>query len=188
MFAAQRDASTEPFHLICVNTAHTRATGLDTSQIAGLRPSDILPNDEGRKVEARYESCVTLSDVIHYNEELHLSGRLTHWHTTLMPVKLDCGGDRVIGTALTLGLPVVTDDLSDAEYYAAQVQMRLGQIGQFLRIIQEHPETPQDLRTGAIMMEGLNHSLDHLLQDLRLATQSRPPARVDTRNHLQLVS
>lgn len=171
MFAAERSGPSVPFRLICVNAAHTRSTGLETEQIAGKRPLDILSAAEGRAVEARYDTCANFGEVINYQEELHLNGHLTKWQTTLMPVTLHSGADRVIGTALTLGLPANTSNISDAEYYAAQAQMRMGQIGQFMEMLQTHPETPLELRTGAMLMGGLTRSISHMMQDLRLSVR-----------------
>ncbi len=188
MFAAQRASPEHPFYLLCVNAAHTRSTGLSTAQVSGLRPTQLLEPDEGKAVEDRYASCATSGQVISYEEEFHLNGRLTRWETTLLPVDADGGGQRVIGTALTLGLPAEAGYMSDAEFYAAQAQMRLGQITRFLVMLEDHKDMPQDLRTGAMMMSGLNRSLDHMLQDLRLAAQSKPPQRVDTRGHVMTQS
>lgn len=187
MFAAQRETPKQPFYLICLNAAHTRATGVTTEQVAGVRPTDLLGEVEGAEVEAHYANCADSGVVVNYRETLHFAGRPTRWETTLLPVMTNSGAERVVGTALTLGMPTQSRDVSDAEYYAAQAQMQFAHIGQFLEMLQNRPDLPHDLQTGAMMIEGLNRSLDHLLQDLRLAVQDKLPARVDTRAKLTVV-
>jgi len=173
MFAAERSDKHAPFRLICFNNAHKRATGLNSDAIAGAKLSDIFSAQDAVQVEEHYALCVDTNDVINYHETFRLMGRKTRWDTTLQPVKTNNGRDRIIGTALSMDVNTDPSDVDDTEFFAAQAQMQIGQMQQFLDWLEVHPDIPARVRDHALMTNGLARSLEHVLLDLRLATQRR---------------
>ncbi len=70
-----------------LNPAHQRATGLKESDLAGREPSECLPPEVARHVEANYRRCLEEGRVIAYEEVLELpNGRIT-WMTQLIPLR-----------------------------------------------------------------------------------------------------
>ena len=179
MFAAQRSGKLDPFRILCINTAHSRATGLTMTDVRNKPVHELLTNDDAMQVAARYARCVEARRVINYHETLHLLGRETHWETTLQPIDMPDGIDRVIGTALSHELHDADTNIDDAEFFALQAQMQLGHVREFLNSFETRPDLPQDARERAMMVNGLTRGLDRLLFDLRLATRRRhrPVAR-----------
>lgn len=173
MFAAQRRSPAEKFRLLCINEAHTKATGLTMEMVENTLIQDLLAGDEANQVEARYSRCVDAKRVINYHETLHLLGKQTHWETTLQPIDMPDGAQRVIGTALSHELHDDSTCIDDAEFFAVQAQMQLGHVREFLNSFETRPDLPQDARERAMMVNGLTRGLDRLLFDLRLATRRR---------------
>lgn len=171
MFAAERANKHSPFRMLCINTAHRRATGLNGDDIAGLPLIDFLSASDARAAEERYALCVETEDVINYHETLRLSGRMTRWDTTLQPVKMLGSRQRIIGTALSMELNADPADVDDTEYFAAQAQMQIGQMQQFLDWLEVNPKLPADIRDHTMMINGLARGIERVLLDLRLATQ-----------------
>lgn len=173
MFAAERRHKHAPFRMICINSAHRRATGLNGESIAGALLSEVFSPEDAAQVEEHYALCVDTNDVINYHETFLLMGRKTRWDTTLQPVKTNDGRDRIIGTALSMDVNIDPAEVDDTEFFAAQAQMQIGQMQQFLDWLEVHPEIPVPVRDHAFMINGLARSLERVLLDLRLATQRR---------------
>jgi len=173
MFAAERANKHSQFRILCINNAHSRATGLDGNAVAGQKLSEIFTPDDAAIVEGHYAMCVESNDVINYHETIQLLGRKTRWDTTLQPIKMPGGSHRIIGTALSMELNTDPSQVDDTEYFAAQAQMQIGQMQQFLDWLEVHPEIPARVRDHALMTNGLARSLERILLDLRLATQRR---------------
>ena len=171
MFAAERTDKHNQFRLICINNAHSRVTGLDGNAVSGAKLSEIFTAEDAASVEEHYALCVESNDVINYHETFQLMGRKTRWDTTLQPVKMADGRHRIIGTALSMDLNADPAEVDDTEYFAAQAQMQIGQMQQFLDWLEVHPEIPARVRDHALMTNGLARSLERILLDLRLSTQ-----------------
>jgi len=176
MFAAERPDQYSPFRILCTNSAHVRATGLKGDDVAGLRLEEFLPPEDARNTEERYALCIQTDDVINYHETLRIMGRLTRWDTTLQPVNMPGTRQRIIGTALSMELNADPAEVDDTEFFAAQAQMQIGQMQQFLDWLEVHPQIPAETRDHALMINGLARSLERVLLDLRLATQRRRTA------------
>jgi len=173
MFAAERIAPDARFRLICVNTAHTARTGLQSTEVRGKSTFDLLPQADAEAVQGRYENCARLRQPTTYEEHLTLKGVITHWNTTLQPVYLADGTERIIGTALMIPAHPVRERLVDAAYFSAKAQMHVGKVRHFLDIMQFRQDVPYDLRNMAEMVGNLTNSLDTVLGDIR--GLSRPP-------------
>lgn len=173
MFATERQTDHHPFQLICLNAAHTKSIG--------LRPLDFWCETERRDVGAVYDDGARGGADVNYCQERHLNGCLTKWETTLLQVTTNTGAKRLIGVALTLGLPAPGTTISDVDYYAAQAKMQLRHIGRALQMLHDFSGSAQEQDTAARMIGGLNCSLDYLMQDLRHALYNRAPKRAEIR-------
>jgi hypothetical protein len=177
MFAADRSPGSE-WRLQCVNGQHTKLSGVATTDVRNARISDLLPPQEAAEVKARYDACIAPGDVIHYSETLHINGRKLMWRTTLQPVRLDSGIDRVVGTALTFEPRPPCAAAGDPAYFAAVAQMQLAKVRAFLDSLENRSDIPLDTRQKAIMITGLMRSLDHVMDDMRRSlprTDHLPP-------------
>lgn len=173
MFAAERASIHEHFRMIGVNAAHTAATSLTTEQIAGKTPHDILGPEDADNVAGHYHACVTGRHTIAYNETLQIHGVTRHWRTTLQSVVMPGGGQRVIGIAMEIHDASQVSALSDTSYYAAQAQMKIGQLEAFLTHLESRDDLPVDARSQAMMVAGLTRSLDAVLADIQSLTSQQ---------------
>ncbi|PUB13601.1 PAS domain-containing protein [Yoonia sediminilitoris] len=180
MFAVERQSKDAHFRFIGVNSAHTNRSGLTNADIAGARTCDLLPPQDAETTENRYRDCVDRQTVLSYVEKLAFAGLSTIWNITLQPVTLRNGVQRIIGTASTSTDHAVTAKLEDAAYYATSAQMQVAQLRSFLEQVGKRPDLPADLRDKAIMVDGLTHSIDALLSDIRDAA-----SKADNTNHRQ---
>ncbi len=172
MFAADRSPRSE-WRLQCVNGQHARLSGMAAAEARNTPISELLPPHEAAEVNAHYDACIASGDVIHYSETLHISGRKLMWRTTLQPVKLDSGIDRVVGTALTFEPRPPRAVAGDPDYFAAVAQMQLAKISAFLESLENCPVISTDMRQRAIMITGLMRSLDHVMDDMRRSLSDR---------------
>ena len=170
MFAADRSALDAPFRFVGLNAAHTAATTLTTAMVAGRTPHDILSSDDADAVARHYDTCATTGRTVSYSETLNIAGQTRHWRTSLQPVVLASGGGRIIGIAMEIRDPSQMIAMSDTTYYAAQAQLKIGQLETFLSYLEHRTDLPLDARSQAMMMAGLTRSLDAVLADIQTLT------------------
>lgn len=180
MFAADRSPRSE-WRLQCINGQHSKLSGMAAADVRNTPISELLPPQEAADVNARYDACIASGDVIHYSETLHINGRKLMWRTTLQPVRLDSGIDRVVGTALTFAPRPPHAAADDPVYFAAVAQMQLAKVSAFLHSLENCSDIPMDTRQKAIMITGLMRSLDHVMKDMRRSLSGRddPPLPPD---------
>lgn len=171
MFAAERASQEDDFRLIGLNAAHTSVTTLTTAMVANRRPHDILPPDDADAVAAHYANCADRGQTITYSETLNIAGRTRHWRTTLQPAVTADGRQRVIGTAMEVFNDQDITGLTDTSFYAAQAQMKIGQLEAFLAHLEQRDDLPLDARAQAMMVAGLTRSLDAVLADIQTVTK-----------------
>jgi PAS domain S-box-containing protein len=82
-----------------LNDAHEALTGLTTDAVKGKRPRDVLGDDLGTEVEARYRRCLEAGEPITYEEELDLPGGTRIWQTKLSPVFADGRITEIVGAS-----------------------------------------------------------------------------------------
>jgi PAS domain S-box-containing protein len=95
----ERTGSEFEFTYIRLNSAHESATGLQTAEVFGQSPTDVLGDELGTEVEANYRRCVERGEPIQYEETLSLPNGELIWETQLAPVTVDGGISRIIGIA-----------------------------------------------------------------------------------------
>ncbi|MEO1640821.1 MAG: hypothetical protein AAFU41_16385 [Pseudomonadota bacterium] len=180
MFAAERAHPNADFRLICVNAAHTAKTGLRSEDVLRKRTAEILSAADAAAVEQRYAKCADLGVPTTYDERLELKGITADWNTTLQPVVMSDGRQRIIGTAIVLEAFPDRERLQDAAFYAAKAQLQIGKIRHYLSMLQNRSEVPYGLRTAAMSVGSVTQSLDAIMDDIRaLAPESvgRPVIR-----------
>lgn len=170
MFAAERAPGDTDFRMIGVNACHSTATSLTTALVAGRTPHDILPPADAIAVAAHYLTCTTRGETIVYNETLNIAGRTRHWRTTLQPVMLPDRRQRVVGIAMEIADAEQVSALTDTSFYAAQAQMKIGQLEAFLTHLEHRDDLPLETRSEAMMIAGLTRSLDAVLADIQSLT------------------
>ena len=90
----------EDFRYAGLNPQHEKVTGFSTDFIKGKKPEDLLPKEAALNICKRYAKCVSLKQVITYEEWLPFKGKQTCWETILNP-RLNESGDvcQIIGTS-----------------------------------------------------------------------------------------
>lgn len=88
------------FRYIRNNLVHQEATGISTDQIRGKMPVELVGEDLGRTLEARYQECYNAKESISYEETLELPGGKRTWLTTLTPhFGRDCTVTHLVGSS-----------------------------------------------------------------------------------------
>ena len=85
-----------------LNPAHERLTGLETEQIRGRTPVQVLGEKLGREIEDNYRHCLEHKEVLTYHEKLDLPGGERFWVTSLAPVIVNRGVEKIVGSALDI--------------------------------------------------------------------------------------
>ncbi|MCV3270091.1 PAS domain-containing protein [Roseobacter sinensis] len=129
MFAAERASKKGDFQLVCMNRARAEATGFEPGAARGRALRDLLPAHQADIVIGRYAECTRTQSPQRYLETLTLPGGVQTWDTTIQPIRLASGADRVIGTAIQVadnvppsGSQIVYDDI---RYFSALADMQL---------------------------------------------------------------
>ncbi len=100
MFAAERADAHHAFRLLCVNTAYTQCSGLQTSDVEGMRPSDLMSAEDGARVESRFAYCSKIRQTLSFEEARHLDNTPRKWRTTLFHVAMKGAAQRIIGLSM----------------------------------------------------------------------------------------
>lgn len=87
----------ESFTVQRVNPAYEQATGLAAEAVVGKTPREILGEESGAAVEAKYRQCVDRREPLRYEEVLSIDGEPRHWGTRIAPVVVDDDVDLVVG-------------------------------------------------------------------------------------------
>ncbi|MBE9125556.1 MULTISPECIES: PAS domain S-box protein [unclassified Coleofasciculus] len=86
-----------------LNPAHERLIGIQTAELQGKTPEEVLPPPVAAALHHRYEQCVRAETPIRYEECLLLNGKDTWWLTTLTPLRNEQGRIyRLVGTSTTI--------------------------------------------------------------------------------------
>jgi len=80
-----------------VNPAYERATGLESHEVRGRTPREILGDEVGSEVEGRYQTSIDRDEPIRYEEELPIDGEPTHWETQIAPITVDGEVEQLVG-------------------------------------------------------------------------------------------
>ncbi|QDC10350.1 hypothetical protein FHY55_14320 [Oceanicola sp. D3] len=135
MFAVERRAPDAPWVLLCINTAHANASGMNATEVAGREVTALLPEADADWACARYHECTRSPEPLRYVEKLTIAGQRQEWDTSLQRVRLPDGGERVIGTALVLrpeaatlaqcSLSTIRDQAVEADWHLSRVTVFL---------------------------------------------------------------
>ena len=87
----------DQFTIDRVNPGYERTTGLDSSELRGKTPRDLLGDEAGSEVEAKYQTCIDQHEPLKYNEELPIDSQLTYWETRIAPVTIDNEVEKLAG-------------------------------------------------------------------------------------------
>lgn len=187
MFAAERRSKDAPFRLVCVNKAHSDRTGMTTGAVRNRRIEDLLRPGDAKDVMSRYARCADQNKTISYNETLVLNGMTMDWNTTLQPVVLSDGTERVVGTAIALDRPANLRSAEEAAYFSAHAQMQVGKLRHFLDMLEDRKDVPADMRGMAMMVNNLTYSIDVVLGDIRDLANDHPQLDAATQPQLRKV-
>lgn len=196
MFATERASPDEEFRVLCVNTAYETATGLKHGDLQGRRPQDVVPEEEARRVIARYESCLASGRSLRYRETVSLATGSFSWDSTIQPVFTGDARQRILGTALLQGKGATAATATgsrdgagpgdagataraaqdsgsssmafdDIRYFSAQAVFQLSQVSNYLEAIARHEGQPTEATGYAQAIVGICRSIDRALSDIR---------------------
>ncbi|WP_229121449.1 PAS domain-containing protein [Halapricum desulfuricans] len=81
------------------NASHQEQTGISEDEMRGQTPTELLGEEQGAEVSARYRRCVEQGETIEYEETLDLPGGTRHWQTKLTPIIEDGDVSGIVGVA-----------------------------------------------------------------------------------------
>jgi PAS domain S-box-containing protein len=81
-----------------VNPAYEAMSGLDAAAVEGKTPREILGDEVGNRIEARFSECVQRQTTLSYEETLDVPDVPTHWHTRISPVVVDGRVEQIVGS------------------------------------------------------------------------------------------
>ena len=96
-----------------VNEAYEELTSLSTADIQGKTPREIVGDEVGAEIEARYSECVRRRETIEYEKVIPIDGEQRYWETKLSPVVEDGSVVRLVGA---------TRDVTDRKQRERQLQ------------------------------------------------------------------
>ena len=88
----------EEFSIERVNPAYEDATGVSASDVQGRTPTQLLGEEQGAAVEARYRECVERREPLQYTEELQFGSEPSYWETKVAPVVVEDTVEYVAGS------------------------------------------------------------------------------------------
>jgi PAS domain S-box-containing protein len=87
----------QEFRIQRVNEAYEEVTGLSNDDIRGATPRDVVGEETGSDIEARYRECIARGETIEYPEAIPVDGEDRRWQTKLAPVVEDGTVSKLIG-------------------------------------------------------------------------------------------
>ena len=102
------------------NPFHSQTIGIDTTEMAGTSPAEVLPTEDSIAVLANYRRCIEQETSVTYEEFLPFLGQPFWWLTTLTPIRDQSGRiHRLVGTTANIThlkeaqarLQVLTDNI-----------------------------------------------------------------------------
>ncbi len=177
VFVAERATPSEEFRILALNETHEAATGMRNTDHALLRISEILPPDQARHVNSRYAQAIQMSAPFQYREELTMPDGLMTWDTTVRPVRMDSGAERVLGHAICVRtLRTDTADLlafEDVRYFSAEAAFQLSKVTEMFEAMEAGRADLNDLRASVGFLAGICRSVDSTLSEVRARAEAR---------------
>jgi PAS domain S-box-containing protein len=97
------DVINNDFRYVGLNHTHEILTGLDSNELQGKTPEQILPADLAEIIRQHYQDCLDAGDTITYEESLPFQGQQTWWITTLTPLKdVNSRIYRIVGNSVNI--------------------------------------------------------------------------------------
>jgi PAS domain S-box-containing protein len=106
-------ANDETFTIQTINRAYEELTSLSRETLRNKTPRELLGDDQGAAVEARYQECVQKQAPIEYDEQLTIGGEMKYWHTRLTPI---------IEEDIVVQLVGATRDITDRHQHNQQLE------------------------------------------------------------------
>jgi adenylate cyclase len=75
------------FQYVGLNPAHEHLTGIQSTELQGKTPAQVLPPDTAAAIQQRYRACIEAGETISYEECLPFQGQQTWWFTNLTPLR-----------------------------------------------------------------------------------------------------
>ncbi|WP_430450208.1 PAS domain-containing protein [Rhodophyticola sp.] len=115
-----------------LNRAYERDVGMKSADIAGMSPTDLLPERLAETVLRNYRQCAETGAPYSYHEELTLEGETRWWSTTLSPVF-----DRNGRVCRLIGIARDVTELQHRHFDAAKKIARLTRLNDEVRLLAE---------------------------------------------------
>ncbi len=188
MFAVERASDTSDFALVCINRAHAEATGLASEGSQGVALRDLLSPKQANNVAGRYAECARTQSPLRYLETLTLPAGVQQWDTTIQPVRLASGADRVIGTAIQIagdsrseGTQITFDNI---RYFSALADMQLQNLLSMFDAAREQGLFSNDSASRVSRLCGVCRSVQRSVEDIRQTVRLATPATSRTKSDL----
>lgn len=180
MFAAERASHKGDFYIVCINRAHAEATGVKAEAARGVCPRDILPPRQADVVLSRYAECTRTQSPLRYRETLTLPDGVQQWDTTIQPVRLASGGDRVIGTAIQIVSDSASKDTQmtydNIRYFSALADMQLQNLLSMFDAARDQGLFNDDSASRVSRLCSVCRSVQRSVEDIRETVREAAPA------------
>lgn len=179
MFAAERASVQSEFKIVCINQAHAEATGFEPITLRDTAVRDLLPRTEADFAIGRYAECARTQNSLRYLETLTLPDGVQQWDTSIQPVQLAGGGDRVIGTTFkiadaenTNGAQMTYDNI---RYFSALADMQLQNLLSMFEIARVQGLFNTDSAGRVHRLCGICRSVQRSVEDIRETVRRASP-------------
>ncbi|MBV0925892.1 PAS domain-containing protein [Halomicroarcula limicola] len=85
------------FRIQRVNQTYEDLTGYSAAALEGRTPDELVGEDAGAEIVARYRRCVEREAPLEYEESLPIPGTSTHWQTKIAPIVDDGTVTKLVG-------------------------------------------------------------------------------------------
>ncbi|GFE49286.1 hypothetical protein So717_10390 [Roseobacter cerasinus] len=191
MFAAERASHKSDFQIVCINRAHAEATGVKAEAARGATLRDMLPPRQADVVLGRYAECARTQSPLRYLETLTLPDGVQQWDTTIQPVRLASGGDRVIGTAIQIigdssskGTQMTYDNI---RYFSAMADMQLQNLLSMFDAARDQGLFSDDSVSRVSRLCSVCRSVQRSVEDIRETVRQAAPAASTAQTDLDTI-
>jgi PAS domain S-box-containing protein len=141
LFDVERDGEELEFRYVRVNPSHEEVSGLDSTEVRGKTPVEVLGPEVGAEVTQNYRRCVEQAEPLTYEEELAMPEGTFYWQTKLAPVIVDGDVRRIVG---------ITRDITEQVERERELRQQNERLDEFAEVISHDLRNPLTVAQGRL--------------------------------------